>query len=290
MNKRKIIIILFLFFSIISYSQNNVLRGEVIDVENNKPIPYVNIGVFNKMVGTVSNREGLFNLKLNEEINVNDTITFSAIGYKTKHVPISNLDKDNNVVLIESKIEQLEEVIVLPSQKQELTIIGRDKKGGLSSKFFSPYDENIDDKLSREQGMLFKIKNSYEVQDINFHISLNEFKNVKLRLNFYKVEHGLPKELLNKKDIIIDVEDGQLGWVNFDLKPFNIFLDKSLGEVAITLQWLSSMKKTENSEHFGITAVNSLKKNGLFRSKGMEKWAKWGQTLSFYLNCTTTTQ
>lgn len=55
--------------------------------------------------------------------------------------------------------------------------------------------------------MVFNVENSSRVKDVNFHISLNEFNSVKFRLNFYKVEDGLPIELLNAEDIIINIEN-----------------------------------------------------------------------------------
>lgn len=283
MFKRKKIAILFFFLSTISYSQDVIIHGEVKNIENNNPVSYVNIGIFEKMVGTVSDENGVFYLKLNDDVKPSDTISFSIIGFETKHIPLSRLNNNNNVILIETKIEQLDEVVVFTT-KSKAEVIGRNKEGNISSKFFSPYDKTIDDKLSREQGMLIKIKHTFKVQDFNFHVSINEFKVVKFRLNFYTVENGLPKELLNERDILIKVKEGYLGWVNFDLKPYNIIFDESLEEIAVTLQWISSTKKAENSERFGITAINSLKKDGLFRPKGMGKWFKWGQKLSFYLN------
>lgn len=276
------LLIIFLFLTTICYSQV-IIKGEIKNTENNEPIPYVNIGVFEKKVGTVSNDSGFFNLKLNESVSSSDTVTFSSIGFKSKKIPISNLKQESNIIFLEHKTEELKDVIVLANSRKT-EIIGREKEGGISSKFFSPFDENINDRLSREQGMIFKIKNSGIIQDVNFHISLNEFKRVKLRLIFYKVENGLPLKPLNKDDIIIDIEDQYLGWFKINLENYDITLDKSFKEIAVTLQWLESEKETDKSERFGITAVNSFKRNALFREKGMDKWAKWKQTLSLYMN------
>jgi len=57
--------------------------GTVKDSETKKPIPYVNIGIVKKNIGTVSDSEGKFDLKFPMTLE-NDTIKLSSIGYKSK--------------------------------------------------------------------------------------------------------------------------------------------------------------------------------------------------------------
>ena len=281
--KQKILLLVCLLITVSSNSQN-ILTGKIQNIETSEALSYVNVGVLDKRIGTVSSEEGLFTLKLDESVQPSDTINFSIIGFKAKRLALTDLKQENNMIFLEPQMEELEEVVVLSFREQN-DIIGRNKEGNLSVKFFSPYDENIDDRLSRELGTVFKIENSCKVQDLNFHIAINEFKRLKFRLNFYKIENKIPKELINNKDIIIEIEEDQLGWVEVDLKPYNLVFDESLEEVAVTFQWVESEKKFENSERFGITAVSSIfNRNTFFRDKGMDDWVKWKLNLSIYLN------
>ena len=75
--------IITIFISIIIHSQEKTITGKVWNFENNEPLPYVNIGIKNKTVGTVSNNNGLFNLSLNDKVSSKDTVIFSYIGFKT---------------------------------------------------------------------------------------------------------------------------------------------------------------------------------------------------------------
>lgn len=59
---------LLFFIYIISHSQDYKVTGLVIDSKTEKTIEYVNIGISNKGVGTVSNENGIFSLKLNEQV------------------------------------------------------------------------------------------------------------------------------------------------------------------------------------------------------------------------------
>jgi len=61
-------ILIFLSISSFSYSQGETISGVVHNFENNEPLAYVNIGIANKTVGTVSNKNGLFKLTLNDKV------------------------------------------------------------------------------------------------------------------------------------------------------------------------------------------------------------------------------
>ncbi|CAM3728016.1 carboxypeptidase-like regulatory domain-containing protein [Flavobacterium chungbukense] len=277
------LLFLFLFFGI--YAQENNISGEIQDSQNNAALEYVNIGISNKNVGTVSNEEGNFILKINEKVNPNDTILFSHIGFETKKVLVSQLKSNNNVVKMTPSENNLKEVVVSfkkPKPKQ----FGRSAKGlGLMHfNFFSVLDKTADDYLSRERGMEFRIKKDCQLNDFNFNITSNEFKSVKFRLNFYKVENGLPSTILIEKEIIFEVKDNKLGLFTVDLKPYDIYLDKEMGDIAVTIQWLESVKSTEKSKFFAISTAMSATENSFYRERNMAGWSKSGQSLTFYLN------
>lgn len=267
------------------YSQEKVINGEIKDIENRTLLQYVNIGIANKGVGTVSNSKGIFSLRLNEKIKENDTITFSYIGFKTKKIVLIELNQSNNIVELEPEINNLNEIVVKfvkPKPKK----FGRSSKGfGLMHfNFYSYYEKNVDDRLSKEIGMKFKLKKDCKINDLNFNITSNEFKSLKFRLNFYKIENGLPSKIIIEKDIIFEIKDGFIGWYNLDLKPFEIYLDKEMEDIAITIQWVESVKRNEKSKYFSISTAMSTTETSFFREKAMDNWKKSGQSLSFYLN------
>ena len=110
---RLIIILLFqvLFFNS-TYSQK-LITGNIVD-ENKDPL--VGINIFfesNKLIGTTSDFNGNYSLKLDKEYPV--TIVISGIGYESQNITIRS-DKDllNNIVLSESVLLG-EEVVVSAS-------------------------------------------------------------------------------------------------------------------------------------------------------------------------------
>jgi len=274
-----------MFYNSNCYSQEKIITGEIKDSENKTLLQYVNIGIANKGVGTVSNSNGFFSLKLNEKIKENDTVTFSYIGYKTKKIVLTELNVSINIVELEPEINNLNEIVVKfvkPKPKK----FGRSSKGfGLMHfNFYSYYEKNVDDRLSKEIGMKFKLKKDCKINDLNFNVTSNEFKSLKFRLNFYKIENGLPSKIIVEKDIIFEIKDGFIGWYNLDLKPFEIYLDKEMEDIAITIQWVESLKMNEKSKYFSISTAMSTTETSFFREKAMDNWKKSGQSLSFYLN------
>ncbi|MDR6762986.1 hypothetical protein J2Y38_003204 [Flavobacterium sp. 2755] len=274
----------FLFLSLVIYAQENIVSGEIKDSQNNSSLEYVNIGIADKNVGTVSDRKGNFVLKLNEKVSPNDTIVFSHIGFETKKILVHQLSSYKIVTMAPSE-NTLKEVVIKfkePKPKQ----FGRSSKGlGLMHfNFFYALDKTVDDRLSRERGMKFKIKKDCKIEDLNFNITSNEFKSVKFRLNFYKVENGLPSKILIEKDIIFEVKDNKLGLFTVDLKPYDVYLDKEMGDIAVTIQWVESIKSDEKSKFFSISTAASATETSFYRERNMSSWSKSGQSLTFYLN------
>jgi hypothetical protein len=278
-----IFFLLFLFDTIVA--QDESISGSVIDLENNSEIQYVNIGIMNKSIGTVSNSKGVFTLKLNDKSNLKDTLVFSHIGYKTKKMLVSSLIGKNNSIELEPLSNELKEVVVTFKQPKSKRF-GRSAKGLslMHFNFYSYYEKGVDDRLSKEIGIKFKLKKDCKIENLNFNITQNDFKSLKFRLNFYKIENGLPTELLNEKDIIFEVKENFTGWYSFDLKPFDVFLDKENEEVVATIQWLESVKTDEKSKYFSISTALSATETAFYREKAMDVWIKTGQGLSFYLN------
>ena len=93
---------------------NGKLSGRVIDAKG-EPIPGANISVKGTTIGTITDMDGNFSI----DVNPNQILTISFIGYETKTIPVSN-QKTLNVVLQET-VNQLDELVVVS--------YGTEKKG-----------------------------------------------------------------------------------------------------------------------------------------------------------------
>lgn len=276
---------LFLAITLHSFAQVKVINGEIKDIENKAALHYANIGIANKNTGTVSNSEGKFSLKMDESVNENDVVTFSYVGYQSKTVAVSQLTLPNNIIELTPLKNQLDEVVV-KFVKPKPKVLGRNSKGlGLMhTNFYTYYEKNVDDRLSKEVGMKFTLKKDCKINDLNFNITSNEFSSLKFRLHFYKIENGLPSNRIVEKDIVFEIKDEFKGWFKVDLKPYEIYLDKETADVAVTIQWVESKKANAKSKYFGISTAKSITETSFYREKAMDSWSKSGQSMSFYLN------
>ena len=279
-------IILLVVFSVTFLANaQEVIVGKVKDSISGSVLPYVNIGISGKSAGTVSDKEGNFKLKLNDLINDNDEVTFESAGFKTVTYKVSSLKKAS-IIELQKDSEILEEVVI-NLKKGKLQKLGK-KNLGLDLthfSFYSSYEHDVvDDALSKETGMLFKLKKDCWVNSLNFKISSNEYKHLKFRINFYKIEDGVPGEqLFAAKNIIFKVADNYTGWFNVDIRDYDIFLDKELDEVAVTIQWLESEKSNDKSKFLSIP-VSLTGGSQFIRNKTMDRWQKNKQSLSFYVD------
>lgn len=106
-----------------SYSQWLKFVGSVIDIENNQPVPYANISVFNMPVGTCTNSYGDFMLNLPDSL-AKGRLDISCIGYKSRSFPIDSLvGKDTLLFLLEPREYQIEDVVVVPGENDVHSIV-----------------------------------------------------------------------------------------------------------------------------------------------------------------------
>jgi hypothetical protein len=200
---------------------------------------------------------------------------------------VSELNKIKKPILLQPQNMELDEVVLISKKiKLKSKKIGRTSKGlGLTHmNFYSYYEKDIDDRLSKERGMKLKIRRNCHIKDLNFKITSNDFTSLKFRINFYSIEDGLPTKLLLNENIIFEVKDNFLGWFKVDLEPYEIYLKEDIEEVAVTIQWIESVKKDKKNKYFSISTAASPLNTAYFREKAMDTWTKSGQSLSFYLN------
>ncbi|NNG28008.1 MAG: carboxypeptidase-like regulatory domain-containing protein, partial [Ignavibacteriaceae bacterium] len=95
------LVMIFTSYSINSFAQ--IYSGQLIDKENGEPIPYANIGIIGKNIGTASNAAGWFKMELNSKYD-NDTLCISSIGYESKEYLVGDF-KDDMENIGQDKIE-----------------------------------------------------------------------------------------------------------------------------------------------------------------------------------------
>lgn len=113
---RKIILLLFVIFSVSTYSQTGVLKGRVYNEESNEPLPFTNIIIYGTTIGSTSDFDGNFIFSGIEPGFVR--LQASAVGYKgivTEEVMVTSArDVIVNIAMIE-EVTNLETVVIKAS-------------------------------------------------------------------------------------------------------------------------------------------------------------------------------
>ncbi len=165
------------------------LRGMVVDAHTGEPIPYVNIGVVEKGIGTVSDEAGIFTLELDSErIGSNDIIQFSSLGYSPLDIPVAEkrlADTGFPKYAMSPQPEQLNEVVVTNAG-----MFTSEEKVGYESgdrRNFGYWKDNI--ALGGELGTKIKVRKGLRrLDEFSFEILGNTSDSVLLRVNFYRTD------------------------------------------------------------------------------------------------------
>ena len=272
-------LLIVLLFQNISISQYSI-EGTVIDGINKNPISYVNVGIAEYAIGTVSDRSGYFKLE-DERINSSTEITVSCIGYETKTISASSLNKNTSIVL--SPVSYDIEPIQITSEalkKREIQYgIGNGIKRGKSIGFASQ-------QLGTEVGALLFIKKASYIKSAHFEINHAKGDSMHFRVILRPYEKGEIGESILPADVYIhDVQT--TGTIDVDLRSYDL---KLRGHYLLSLQWIQNDGRDQNE---GITFDTKRSWNHpgifakLFSTGDIEKFTYHGRLKPcFYLKGT----
>ncbi|WP_034059970.1 carboxypeptidase-like regulatory domain-containing protein [Lacinutrix jangbogonensis] len=105
----QIVYLLFFLCSTISFAQKEI-SNQVVDFFNETPIESASVYIKSTAIGTVTNADGKFVLRIQKE-NIADTLVVSSIGYSTEKIPLEQFDPSEPIYLVE-EVASLDEVTI----------------------------------------------------------------------------------------------------------------------------------------------------------------------------------
>src|SRR5690606_29621391 len=102
---------LFIFFITATTFAQTELKGKVADFLTFAPIESASVYIENTTIGSITNADGNFVLKVPRE-NLSDTLVISSIGYKSFKVVISEFENGSDIFL-EEDVASLDEVVIV---------------------------------------------------------------------------------------------------------------------------------------------------------------------------------
>jgi hypothetical protein len=91
--------------------KNIVIRGHIYDSENKEAIPYATVGIVEENIGTITNSDGFFLLKIPDSLN-GTSLVVSHLGYLTRHVPVRLLSMQQVDIGLSRRVISIQEVII----------------------------------------------------------------------------------------------------------------------------------------------------------------------------------
>ncbi len=100
-------------------TQYQSFQGKIVDFQTGKPIIFASIYLAGTNIGTVSNSDGEFLIKIPMFLE-NKIIGFSSIGYKNLEISVDQLNPESNEIKLEPNPIPIEEVTIINQDARDL--------------------------------------------------------------------------------------------------------------------------------------------------------------------------
>ena len=234
MSCKSLLSFLILFCSSVATIAQTTITGIVIDAKNKNALPFVNIGIASKNVGTSANPDGTFTILIPQN-NLGDTLTFSMAGYATLRLPLQQIKTSGQAKFaLQAKASELKPVTVSTRKLIE-------RKYGVSGNHSLIHFTDG----STSQADIFEIAQAIErdtipakITSVNLFISDNRADSGTFRVNFYSYAASRPGERIIDQSIV-QTHAIKEGWLKLDLSPYNIRLK---GAFVVSIEFIPTTK------------------------------------------------
>lgn len=271
MNKMKMFLVLLLFLntSISLFGQD--VSAQIKDFASKRPIEYVNIGIINTKIGTVSDSLGFFKISLKNVLDI-DILRISAIGYKTKNFNIKEVRKTNflKTIFLEEEIVRLKEFII-SNKKREAFQLGLKKRYCYPIPLYKKVSGQVpfpQKNLLYEIGTRFTNSKAIQLDSIQINFARINLNNLEFRVNIYAIKNEKITNILTQPIYVSLSKEEALNFPVINLKKYNIELDS---DFLITIE---NHKKLQNGALTFLANAKSRGKNypTFYRDNSQGNW------------------
>jgi hypothetical protein len=247
-----------------------VIRGKVLDQKDKTPLAFVNVGIPEKNLGTVTQHDGSFILVIGPELS-GDSIRLSMVGYKGQTIKIDRLIKQKQPLtfLLGERIAELKEVVVTSKAPRSRRLGNTTTSLFVSVGFPMRF-------LGAELGVRIKLgQRPVRLRSFNFNISTARIDSAVFRLNIYRFGKGLPAGNILKKNIFVPVGK-TVGAYTIDLTRYEL-VEK--GDILVSLELIEgSFSNPSSGQNSNLSAHPSP--GAIYLSAGFLNSATWRRPTS----------
>ena len=168
------------------------IKGIVLDINKQEPLPYTNIYVLNNNRGAITNELGHFNIDASG-LAESDTLRFQYIGYKTKNITLGELD-DFSVIYLKEEIINLSETLIFGNTPDALSIV---------KKVIKNKDANYKTTNSKNQTFI-RQRDNVDIDEFSLKLKRSSFQDLNEELAKL-VEEVIPKHSTSYTDFLGDL-------------------------------------------------------------------------------------
>ncbi len=257
--------LLFIFGLCFFGAFSQIFSGKVIDIQDQKPVPYANIGIIGKDRGTVSDMNGEFKLELDSNYD-KDTIRISCIGFEHKKYLVLDIKRADFIKIeLSPKAYRLSEVIIHPTNTKTYAL-------GNFCDSSSCYGNSFrSGKLGTEIGIMMELPRKTEkafLKSFRFYVGEFTFDKFPVRINIYSGKNGQPYQNILKAPIFVDIISA--GEYIVDLVNYNII---TTGDFFISLEYYRIHGQDDGKLTFcAVHNRKMFKGNGFYRLTSQGNW------------------
>ncbi|MGI4869964.1 MAG: carboxypeptidase-like regulatory domain-containing protein [Janthinobacterium lividum] len=241
--------------------------GTITDARTGQGIPFANVGVLGKSLGTVSGEQGSYHLTYQAALAA-DTVRISSLGYQPRQVLLRQLLAQPNVALAPTAVGLGEVSVQAKNPLRRARTLGFTKGDGNTTVNFHSQD------YGAEVGTRIQLRHQPTlVQSATFCLAKNQAGKLTFRVNIYRVDaDGKPTNVkLLTHDIIVTTEVTH-GSVVVDLSAEKLVLQE---DFFLALEWIKGSDATQLAAGLSLAGGLGYADNDLyFRQVSQAKWER----------------
>ena len=230
--------------------ENKKIGGLILDAKRQTPLPYTNIIVLHKNLGTISNEKGYFSLDI-DNVNSTDSLSFQYIGYKTLNICITDIDS-NTTIHLQEEIINLNETFIFSNPPNAKTIV---------KKILDNKSKNYK-KVTQKNQIFIRRRNSADINRIKIIYKKNDIPELNEKI-IHNIEQNMPKHNISYTDFLGEIYTSASIKDSIKLKPIKIvsLKSKDVSELEQTFKIFDKLfTDTKAKEYWKV-------KSGIFSQK-----------------------
>jgi len=213
-------------------AQTAPFNGTITDAHTGKGVPFANIGVVGKTVGTVADEQGHYQLPFVPAL-AHDTVRISSLGYAVQQLPLQQLAGHPSRQLLPAAVALASVVVTSRNSFRRTHILGNTGDSDASANTLSAND------LGAQVGTIIHLAHHpARVLTANFNIARPATGTVTFRVNLYRLDSkGQPTaEKLLARDVLLTSPLNK-GTLTVDLRADNVVVDNDFLLALEMLRW-----------------------------------------------------